>query len=162
MPCKKCIENGGKSHSFDKIGILNDGITHIYYTSPIRAEEVKSPDDELDLFGEHLKDTLPNKWIWIFDSKGMKARDFISGSSGKKMVELIQEKYQDKLIGVYIVNPTSILKLFLNLINPFIKNDIKSRVHTCSLGLIDTVNKLQNAGVSTKDLHVIMKLIQSI
>ena len=156
MPCKKCLVK--PVHSFSKIGTLGDGASALYYTKPSIAQEDDSPDNMTDFF-EHFEDTRPNPWFWIFDCKDMKSKDFISNGSGIKMAGVLQTSHYETLKGVFIINPTMTMRVFLGIIRPFLKKETNSKIHMCSLGLINTVDKLQKIGTSQKDIQFIMKLI---
>ena len=159
MPCKLCAESGGTAHSFQKLGTLQDGQTNIFYTSPRRALIKKDTPDNVDNYIEHLKDTSPNPWIWIFDAKDMKTNDFISNGSGKKVINVMQETYGKTLKCVYIVNPTTPMRIFLGLMRPFMQKEMNARVYMCSLGLIEMVNKLQEVGINGADLATVVNLV---
>ena len=159
MPCKLCAESGGTAHSFKKLGTLQDGQTNIFYTSPRRALIKKDTPENVDDYIEHLKDTSPNPWIWIFDAKDMKTNDFISNGSGKKVIEVIQEKYSKTLKCVYIVNPTTPMRIFLGLMRPFMNKETNARVYMCSLGLIEMVNKLQEVRINGAELATLVNLV---
>jgi len=159
MPCKLCTEVPG-AHSFQKLGTLNDRKTNIFYTSPRRAMSKKDTPENVDFYIEHLKETLPNPWIWIFDAKGMTTRDFISNGSGKKMIDVIETDSYKTLKCVYIMNPTTTMRIFIGLMRPFMKKETNARFYMCSLGLIEAMDKLQGAGVVPGDLGSIMKLLE--
>ena len=159
MPCKLCAESGGTAHSFKKLGTLQDGQTNIFYTSPRRALIKKDTPENVDDYIEHLKDTSPNPWIWIFDAKDMKTSDFISNGSGKKVIDVIQETYSKTLKCVYIVNPTTPMRMFLGLMRPFMKKESNDRLYMCSLGLIEMVNKLQEVGINATELATVVNLV---
>ena len=157
MPCKKCIIK--PVHSFDKIGILADGTTSLYYTKPALATEDESPDSIND-FIQHFEDTRPNSWFWIFDCKDMKSKNFVSNGSGLKMAKLIQTEYYSSLNGIIVINPSTTMNIFLGIIRPFLKSETKAKIHVCSLGLINIVNKLQSIGSTQKDIQKVITMIQ--
>jgi len=159
MPCKVCAEKGITAHSFQKLGTLNDGKTNIFYTSPRRAVIQKDTPANVDNYIEHLKDTLPGPWIWIFDAKDMKSNDFISNGSGKKILDILQTDYYNTLKCVYIVNPTTPMRMFLGIMRPFMKKETNERVYMCSLGLIEMVDKLQKVGINAPELSTVVKLV---
>ena len=159
MPCKLCAEIPG-THSFQKLSKLKDGKTNIFYTAPRRAKSIKDTPENVDFYIEHLKDTLPDPWIWIFDAKDMTTKDFISNGSGQKMIGVIESDSYKSLKCVYIMNPTTTMRMFLGIMRPFMKKETNARFYMCSLGLIEAIDKLQGAGVQGGDLATIIKLLE--
>jgi len=159
MPCRKCLE-GIPVHSFDKLGVMSDGKTTLYYTKPSIAVEDHSPDNVAD-FISHFEDTRPNNWFWIFDCKGMKSKDFISNGSGRKMTEILQTPHYSTLSGVFIVNATMTMKVFLGIIKPFLKRETTAKIHLCSSGLISFADKLQSIGSAQKDIQKVINLVNA-
>jgi hypothetical protein len=147
--CPRCKENN-KAHSFEKLGTLRDGMTNIFYTNPIEPDD--SPE-AYQYYMAHFQDTEPNPWIWIFDCKGMKAKDLTHSKLAKRLIDSIQSKYKDTLRGIFIINPNWCITSLFTVVKPFLHKEAKSKVHICSLGLIDTINKLETAGVHSTTLQ---------
>jgi hypothetical protein len=149
------------AHSFERIGTLADGKTSIFYSSPRRIKLCnESPEQYIKNISEHLKESLPNPWIWIFDGKDMPPGSMVGASTGRRIADIIQNEYATTLQIIYVVNPTTPMRLLLGAIRPFLKKEANARIYMCSLGLIEVVNKLQGAGVTKDDLARIMKLLQ--
>jgi len=120
----------------------------------------KDSPENVDYYIEHLKDTLPDPWIWIFDAKDMTSSDYVSNGSGKKMINIMESEYYKTLRCVYVVNPTTTMRMFLGVMRPFLKKETNSHIYMCSLGLIEVIEKLQGVGVTGGDLATIMQLVQ--
>lgn len=71
----------------------------------------------------------------------------------------MQETYGKTLKCVYIVNPTTPMRIFLGLMRPFMQKEMNARVYMCSLGLIEMVNKLQEVGINGADLATVVNLV---
>ena len=165
MPCKLCTQQGQMPHSFQKLGTLKDGKTSIYYTSPRRCsyatEGVKRESIEnTEYYQEHFKDTLPDPWIWVFDAKDMKNSQYISTSGARKMIQIIETEYSKTLKCVYIVNPTTAMRVFLGVMRPFLSKEANERVYMCSLGPIEVIDKLQGLRIGQAELLKVLKLME--
>ena len=159
MPCSICPQS--KIHSFERIGTLADGKTNIFYSSPRRIQISNEPPEQyIKNISEHLKESLPNPWIWIFDGKDMPAGSMISASTGRRIADIVQNEYATTLQKIYVVNPTTPMRLFLGVLRPFLKKEANDRIYMCSLGLVEVINKLQEVGVTKDDLAIIMRLLQ--
>lgn len=154
--CPRCQAKPG-AHSFEKVGVLQDGKTNVFYTCPAQAIEAEDSPEAIQYYLAHFEQTKPNSWIWIFDCKGMKAKDLIKSGMGKKLAETVQKTYFDTLIGIYIINPNWTMKALITFLKPFLLKETYQRIHLCSLGLIDTVNRLERAGVQKSDMISITK-----
>jgi len=160
MPCSICSTNM-VAHSFERIGTLADGKTNIFYSSPRRIKVCNEPPEQyISNISEHLKESLPNRWIWIFDGKDMPSGSMISASTARRIADIVQNEYATTLQIIYVVNPTTPMRLLLGAIRPFLKKEANARIYMCSLGLIEVINKLQGVGVTKDDLARIMKLLQ--
>ncbi len=161
MPCPRCKENS-KAHSFEKLGTLRDGVTNIFYTCPAEATEPDDTPDAFQYYMSHFQETEPHPWIWIFDCQGMKAKDLTKSTLARKLTDAVQAKYKDSLLGIFVINPIWSITSLFTVIKPFLHKEAKSKVHICSLGLIDTINKLENFGVHTTTLKKLTTRITSI
>jgi len=161
MPCRKCIEYKQNFHSFEKIGILADGKTTIFYTSPASTSEPEDSPEAIDFYLQHFEETRPNQWIWVFDCQGMKSRDLLK-NSGKRLTDAIQKNYFETLAGIYIVNPTWAMKTLIAFISPFVLKETRSKLHVCPLGAIDAITRLQKIGVSGTELSQLTRLFQRV
>ena len=156
--CPRCKENN-KAHSFEKLGTLRDNVTNIFYTCPVQATEPDDSPDAFQYYMAHFQETEPRPWIWIFDCQGMKAKDLTKSTLARKLTEAVQTKYKDTLRGIYIINPLWSITSLFTVIKPFLHKEAKSRVHICSLGLIDTINKLESVGMYSHALQKVTKCI---
>jgi hypothetical protein len=157
MNCPRCELTGGRAHSFEKIGTLNDSKTNLFYTCPSLAEEQDDSPEAVQYYLAHFESTRPNPWIWVFDCKGMKSKDLIKSGIGKKFVEAVQKNYYETLMGVYILNPNIAVKTLLTFVSPFLRKETKAKIHLCSLGPIDTINTFERLGVQRPALNVLTK-----
>jgi hypothetical protein len=157
--CTRCQVTNNKAHSFEKLGTLRDNVTNIFYTCPSQATEPDDSPDAFQYYMAHFQETEPHPWIWIFDCQGMKTKDLTKSTLARKLTEAVQTKYKDTLRGIYIINPIWSITSLFTLIKPFLHKEAKSRVHICSLGLIDTINKLENAGVYSHALQKLTKCV---
>jgi hypothetical protein len=153
--CSRCKATNNKAHSFEKLGTLRDGITNIFYTCPALATEPDDSPEAFQYYMAHFQETEPQPWIWIFDCKGIKTKDLTQSKLARKLIDAIQTKYKDSLKGIFIINPIWCITSFFTVVKPFLHKDAKSKVHMCSLGLIDTINKLENMGVHSNALQKI-------
>lgn len=159
MPCRKCQINP-RAHSFQLLGTLQDTTTRVYYTSPRLALEPEDSPEAVEYYLEHFKETRPNPWIWVFDCQGMKSRDLILSGVGKRLAEALQKNYIDTLKGVYVIHPTWAMKTFLTFILRFITKESASRIHICSLGPLDVMQRFQALGLSQQGQQAFLKVIQ--
>ena len=146
--CPRCRETGGKAHSFIKLGSLKNTQTNIFYTAPSKCLEPEDSPEAIAYYMAHFEETRPNKWIWIFDCQGMKTKDLIKSGVAKKLAELVQKTYIDTLESVYIVNPTWSIKTLVTFLTPFLLKETRSRIHLCSNGILDTIQKLESIGLT--------------
>ena len=159
--CPRCIATNGKAHSFEMIGYLRDGQTHIYYTSVADATEADDSPESVSYYLHHFEETKPHKWIWIFDCKGMQTKDLIKSGMSKKLSDTVQNTYHNTLLHVYIINPTMAIRALLTFLHPFLLKETRNKIHVCSLGLIDTINKLETAGVPGTEIKgITQKLLK--
>jgi hypothetical protein len=89
----------------------------------------------------------------------MKVKDLTKSTLARKLTEAVQHKYKDTLRGIYVINPIWSITSLFTVIKPFLHKEAKARVHICSLGLIDTINKLENVGVYSHALQKLTKCI---
>ena len=161
MPgCELCNGRQIKAHSFERIGTLKDGITAIFYTSPRRIQIVEDTEEYVKGIYEHFKETAPNKWIWIFDSKDMMSGKSLSNKTVVKLAQHVQSEYASTLMRTFIVNPSTVMRVFLGVVRPFLKKATNDSIYMCSLGLVEVVHKLQEIGVQPTDIPKILALRQ--
>ena len=157
--CQRCQATNGRAHSFQKVATLEASSTNIFYTAPALAEEAEDSPEALQHYLAHFEDTKPTSWVWIFDCKGMVSKDLVKSGMGKRLAEIVQANYFDTLLGVYIVNPTWAMKTLLAFLMPFLRKDTRAKLHVCSLGPLDTVQRIQSLGVKGNEINSITRLL---
>ncbi len=162
MSCSRCLATNGKAHSFEKIGILQDNSTNLFYTCPANALEQDDSPEALQYYLAHFESTRPNPWIWIFNCRGVNSKDLIKSGLGRRLADSVQQNCFDTLRGIYIINPTTTIRALILFLYPFLKKDIKSKIHICSLGPIDAINKLQSLGINTQDINTLTRKITTV
>jgi hypothetical protein len=156
--CPRCQATNGRAHSFQKVATLTSS-TNLFYTAPALAEEADDSPDALPYYLAHIEDTRPNPWIWIFDCKGMLSKDLLKNGMGKRLSEVVQTNTFDTLVAVYIVNPTWTIKTLLTFLHPFLRKEMRAKLHVCSLGPLDTLQRIQSLGVKEGEIHSITRLL---
>ena len=146
--CSRCQETSGRAHSFELLGTLRDNTTHVFYTSLANSMEPEDSPDTLAGYLFHMHETRPHPWIWILDCRGMKSKDLLRSGLSKTLTEVVQHTNIETLHGVYILHPTMAMNAVIQCIKPFLYKETRQRIHVCSLGLIDTVNRLESAGIT--------------
>lgn len=157
--CPRCKETSGRAHSFELVGSLRDNITNIFYTSLGESTEPEDSPDTLAGYLFHMQETRPHSWIWILDCRGMKSKDLLRSGLVKALTDILQRITIETLIGVYILNPTIAMNAVIQCIKPFLYKETRQRIHVCNMGLIDTVNRLESAGVTR---HAMIKITQKL
>ncbi len=155
--CPRCKETGGRAHSFEHIGHLRDAKTHIFYTSLAEATDPEDSPDTLQGYLYHMNETRPHPWIWILDCRGMKTKDLLQGSLAKQLADVVQHVNIETLVSVFILQPTWAMNALIQFIKPFLYKETRQRIQMCNLGLIDTINRLENAGVARTELSTLTK-----
>ena len=143
-------ENESLIHSFSKIE-ERDGVS-IYYTCPSKLQKIY--DSEIIL--EHYETLLSNlgddkQWIWIFDSKefgltqSLEIQSPSANASGDTsrpsafgygslqtaigIAKLISpQKYGKNLQQIVIANPTMYIRTALNILLPFLSQEIRNKI----------------------------------
>lgn len=159
--CPRCKETGGRAHSFELVGTLRDNTTHIFYTSLGESTEPEDSPDTLAGYLFHMHETRPHPWLWIVDCRGMKSKDLLRSGLTKTLTEVIQYTNIETLLGVYILHPTMAMNAVIQCIKPFLYKETRQRIHVCNLGLIDTVNRLESAGVTRNTMVKITQKLHS-
>ena len=124
----KKSENDSLNHSFSKIE-ERDGVS-IYYTCPSKLQKIY--DSEIIL--EHYETLLSNlgndtQWIWIFDSKEFGLTQSLEIQTAIGIAKLISpQKYGKNLQQIVIANPTMYIRTALNIILPFLSQEIRNKI----------------------------------
>ena len=144
MVCSKCAA-GRKAHSFEELGTLPTGI-RVFYTCPARRDRF---DDEnfLQEFGEHLKETDGNRWIWVFDCQGYEAKHMLSLKDSLGLLNLFETRYKDTLQGMYVVNEAWYFHVFLKMVKPFMKTETRGKLHQISGSALEAAVELERRGI---------------
>jgi hypothetical protein len=148
--CIKCIHK--KIHSFEFIGHLRDNKTRIYYTNPS-----DNPPEEIIYYLHHFEETKPYPWIWILNCDGVVTKDLLNSKIVKQLTDLSKNTTYETLLHVFVINPSSTIKTLLTILNPFLLKETRNKIHLCSLGLIDTINKLESIGIPGNEIKGITK-----
>ena len=122
------LENGSLNHSFSKIE-ERDGVS-IYYTCPSNLTQVYDSDIILAHY-ETLLNNLGNdkQWIWIFDSKEFGLKQSLEIQTAIGIAKLISpQKYGKNLQQIVIANPTMYIRTALNIILPFLSQEIRNKI----------------------------------
>lgn len=164
MTCPRCQLTGGRSHHFERLGGFNsnDSPVSIFYTNPARTIETIDAPEAPQWWMAHFESTRPNKWIWIFDCRNTSNSQLMSIQSAKRLVNLMYETHKDTLQGIHVLQPSWTMKTFLQILMPFVKKDVRHRLHIHSNGLLDTVSKFQAMGIQGQELQTLTKNLQSI
>lgn len=127
MSCPRCQKNP-QYHSFQYLGILKTG-ENLFYTSPAKGQEKHPNESCVEEYLAHMDSAAEkNKWIWILDGRGLSTEHIPGISVMKKLVQSVEERYKESLIGIYVIYPNLKMKFVLNLIHPFLHNEAKKRL----------------------------------
>lgn len=161
--CPRCQLTGGKSHHFEKVGTFLSNYTpvSIFYTNPARTVEHLDAPEAPQWWMSHFESTKPNKWIWVFDCQQTSNGQLMSIQSSKRLVNLMYESHKNTLQGIYVVQPTWAMKTFLQILTPFVKKDVRHRLHIFSNGLLDTVSRFQALGIQGQELQSLTRHLQT-
>lgn len=115
------------SHSFSNIGKYKSNI--IMYTCPEKAIKYDDHDGIINHYEGMLKSIKGKKWIWIFDAQNFSAKYYLQYNISIDLAKLISNpEYSDNLEYILIYNPSWHLELTLNLIFPFLSENIKAKI----------------------------------
>ena len=150
--CIKCTEKNQKIHSFEFIGHLRDDKTRIYYTNPS-----DNPPEEIIYYLHHFEETKPHPWVWILDCSEVNTKELLNSKIIKQLTDLSKTTSYDTLLHVFVINPSTTIKTLLTILNPFLLKETRNKIHLCSLGLIDTINKLESIGLPGTEIKSLTK-----
>jgi len=154
--CPRCQLTGGKSHHFERVGTFLSS-THeaisIFYTNPANTIERSDAPEAPQWWMAHFESTKPNKWIWIFDCHEVSQSQLMSISSAKRLVNLMYESHKNTLQGIYVLQPSWAMRTFLSLLTPFVKSDVRNRLHVYTGGPLDALNRFQALGIKDAELR---------
>ena len=162
--CPRCQLTGGKSHHFERVGTFLSSTQEpisIFYTNPANTIERSDAPEAPQWWMAHFESTKPNKWIWIFDCQHTSSNQLMSITSAKRLVSLMYESHKNTLQGIYVVQPSWAMKTFLQVLTPFVKKDVRHRLHIFSGGLLDTVSRFQALGIQGQELQTLTKHLQT-
>ena len=120
-------ENDSLHHSFSKIE-ERDGVS--IYTCPSNLTSVYDSKIILAHY-ENILNNLGNdtQWIWIFDSKEFGLTQSLEIQTAIGIAKLISpQKYGKNLQQIVIANPTMYIRTALNVILPFLSQEIRNKI----------------------------------
>ena len=124
--CPKCHINP-KAHSFRLIETsLN---TPVYYTCPGDAEDYSDSDGILTHYENMLKLNGDKEWIWVFNCDRLEIKHSLEFNTAKRVAALISHEY-NSIKQIYILNSNFVLNIILNLVWPFLDDNIKDLIIT--------------------------------
>jgi len=124
--CKKC-HNNPKAHSF-KILNIDNYVRTVFYTCPGDAEDYADSDGILLHYENMLKFNENKDWIWVFNCERLEVKHSLEFNTAKRVAILISEKYIHNIKQIYIINSNFVLNIILNIIWPFLHDNIKDLV----------------------------------
>ena len=126
MLCPRCQKNP-QYHSFQHLGTLKTG-ENLFYTYPAKGHEKHPTESCVQEYIAHMDSAAKSKWIWILDGRELSTAHIPPIGAMKQLVNTIQEKYKDTLLGIYVIHPNLKMKFVLNLVHPFLHPEAKKRL----------------------------------
>jgi hypothetical protein len=159
--CERCKETDGRAHNFECLGTVSNTQVQVFYTCPANATEQQNTPQAIEAFAAHFQDTGTSPWIWIFNCQGMKSNDYVHSGAAGKIKEILKQEVFQRCQAVYILQPSTAMKLLVKFILPFTAPTMRSKLHLCSLGPLDIYNRLQKVNVPPPILNSLMQKIQT-
>lgn len=132
--CKICESEPG-SHSFSKIR-EEDNIS-VFYTCPSKSIKYNDHDGIISHYKGIMDEHGDKPWIWIFDSVNFSIKHAMEIKISISLSKLINDNYSKNLKKLVILNPTWHIRTTLNLVNPFLSENVKKIIK------IDEKNSIQ-------------------
>ncbi len=129
MVCEKCIQNP-LFHQFHPLGVTEEGYG-IYYSKFSLNVEKEFREESIPQYLAHMDAASRTKWIWIFDSSGLEHMPTPNPFVVKKFFKLLQERYKDSLVKIYIFDMNWKVSFLLSLVEPFMNKDMRHRIQEC-------------------------------
>jgi hypothetical protein len=126
MNCPLCAMNP-KNHSLKFLKEENNVL--YFYSCP--GEAIMYFDVEGILYHyDNVFSEIPRdkEWVWIFDASGFGLKHVLNSQVGRRLAELITEKYGDNLKEVLVYGFSSYVSTMYNIIKPFLSEKIQSVV----------------------------------
>lgn len=133
MLCEKCLKNPF-FHSFLYLGDTEDG-HRIFYSKPSLNVEKQFREDSIPNYLSHLDDASKSSWIWIFDAGGLDKLEMPNPLVMRKFYKIIQERYKDVLLKIYMFDVNWKVSFLLSLIYPFVSKEARARLQECKTPL---------------------------
>lgn len=131
MKCAVCEAEPG-SHSLREIGVTEDGVV-MFYTCPAEAKKYNDYEGIMrhyeDTFEDRIGDGTP--WIWVFDCNGFTLRHLVEINVAIGIVSLVT-RFSEHLQKVVVVNPYWIVHVTMNLLRPFMSEELRLKIQIAS------------------------------
>ena len=143
--CTKCKSNP-KMHNFIKFGSMNG--TALYYTSPVKSQEIIDTPEKFVYFKAHLNQAkAEGKWIWIFDCSDMQTEHFVSIDFSKNLLKEISEHHLDSLMGLWVIHPNTWMRTSISVVTPLFKKEVISKIKVIEGTRLELISNLQKEGI---------------
>lgn len=124
--CPICKEDP-TSHSLRLARETHDCV--YFYTCPAQASKYNDTEGILRHYRGVLSEIPREKeWVWIFDAQGFGMKHAIEYTLARRMATLVTNEFGDTLRKIYIVNPTTIVNITINVVWPFLSEQIRERI----------------------------------
>ena len=124
--CKAC-DVDPKSHSFFRIATKDS--VQIFYSCPSEATKYYDKESVQIHCREKLQEKgNTTKWIFIFDGTGYTLRHAMAIGVSLSFLRVIEE-HADTLIEIRILNTSTYVATMLNIMKPFIPDNIYSKIN---------------------------------
>jgi hypothetical protein len=123
--CKDC-EKDPSSHSLKNLGVDENG-TRYFYTCPAKATKYDDANGIINHYDGVLSENT-TEWIWIFDGDGFNTKHLLEINVGIQLTKLIVQKHSHNLKKIIVINPSWNIKLVLDLVYPFLNNNLRSKI----------------------------------
>ena len=143
MPCPEC-----SIHSFEQFGTLQD--YKLFYTSPAKSKDFRETEERLTDFKVHLDTAKGGPWIWVFDCGKMGPEHKLSLSFAQGVAKILATEHEDKLKGIWIVQPNMWFSLLLKGLKLFIRSPLFDMVRLVEGSSLDIYEFLKAQGVDPK------------
>lgn len=122
--CPICTENPN-SHSFKFLGERKGYL--IMYTCPEKAIKYNDHDGIINHYEGVLQNIKDKKWIWFFDARNFSSKHYLQYDISIDLAKLMSNtEYSKNLHKIFIYKPSWHLDLTLNIIYPFLSEEMKN------------------------------------
>lgn len=114
------------SHSFK---LLNTEYVYIYYTNIANAKKYNDVNGIISHYNLYLS-KLPcdKKWVYIVDCHELSAKHLVCFEVAMTLCKLINDKYNQSLIKIVILNPNMYIHMIYNMIWAFLTKEMADKV----------------------------------